>query len=452
MPQDAALEWGIEPLPPDKRRLGFTDIFALWFSLGVGLLVMQAGALLVQWLGLSLAEAVIISLSGSLIGSLLLAGAGVVGSMYGVPTMVSLRPVLGVKGAYLPALLNLVQLVGWATFELVIMSNAAALLTGNLMGRYAHYIWIVLFSFLCYLMAVSGPLAVVKHWLEKFAVWLMMASSLWITLNLAAAPPKVAGWRGDVASYLLGLDLVVAMPVSWMPLVSDYNRFARSSKSCFIATLISYSIANTWFYSMGAALAALYPGESVVYSIALLMLGGVAIIGILVDEIDNAFADVYSAAVSLKSILPRADYRVLVTAIAAASAIMAFATPITEYENFLLLIGASFIPLFGVMFSDYLVVRRGSYKAEEFYPGKRGFRPESFAAWLVGFATYVALTYVYRDLSIGASLPSLASSFITHLAASSLARLKDVRRSSRASGAGEYIKSIAAALCVGLGG
>ena len=104
-------EWGIEPVPESHRILGFPDYLALWSSLGVGLLVLLAGTLLVP--GLGLGQALLAILIGSVIGSLLLAVAGVVGSDQAIPTMVMLRPVLGIRGSYIPSVLNVIQLIGW---------------------------------------------------------------------------------------------------------------------------------------------------------------------------------------------------------------------------------------------------------------------------------------------------------------------------------------------------
>ncbi len=410
-------EWGIEPVPDERRILGTLDYAVLWSSLGVGLLVMQAGALLVQWLGLNLWEALLVSLVGSVAGSAILALASVPGARYGVPTMVSLRPVLGVRGTYLPTVLNVVQLVGWTTFEMIIMGEAATAVSGELMGPYTKYLWMTVFGVWCYLLAVLGPLAVVRQWLEKFAIWLVYASSAWITYQLLRVSPAGGGGAG-LPEFLLALDLVIAMPVSWMPLVSDYNRFARSVSKGVLGTFLGYTIANTWFYWMGAALAAAYPRESVVYSIALLYLGVLAVAGILVDETDNAFADIYSAAVSLQNIAPRARQWKLALGITLASLVLAYTVPIAQYEHFLLLIGASFVPLFGVLISDYFLVRRGRYGIDEFYGRAPGIRAAPLVAWAVGFTVYYILAYCATWAGVGATLPSLLTSLILHYALS----------------------------------
>src|SRR5262245_47126909 len=115
---DDLAQWGIEPVPPAARRLGIGDLGVLWGGPGTGLLVLLAGSFLVP--ALSLAEALLAIVVGSAIGVALLAATAAIGAQAGAPTMVCLRPALGLRGSYAPTALNVVQLLGWTVFELVI--------------------------------------------------------------------------------------------------------------------------------------------------------------------------------------------------------------------------------------------------------------------------------------------------------------------------------------------
>src|SRR5436309_13359666 len=165
-------EWGVEPVPERLRTLRAIDLFVLWSSLGVGLLVLVAGTLLVS-LGLSLLEVLVVSLAGSVIGSVMLAAAAHPGSRAGVPTMVSLRPILGRVGSYAPTALNVLQLLGWAAFELLVMGYAAAVITNDVFGPWTAAIFVPVFGAVVAALALGGPLAVVRDWLERFAIWLV---------------------------------------------------------------------------------------------------------------------------------------------------------------------------------------------------------------------------------------------------------------------------------------
>src|SRR5687768_11041578 len=116
-------DWGIEPVPPERRTLSGFDLAVLWADLGIGLLVLVTGALLVPGLGFGAAAAAIVL--GSLAGVSLLALAGAAGAEHGLTSMVLFRPVLGVRGSWIPSALNAFQLVGWTAVELWAMSFVA---------------------------------------------------------------------------------------------------------------------------------------------------------------------------------------------------------------------------------------------------------------------------------------------------------------------------------------
>lgn len=419
-------EWGIEPVPMEKRILRIFDLSVLWGSLGVGLLVLAAGSLLATAFGLTPLEALIVAFVGSVIGSVLLASASAIGATYGIPTMVSLRSVLGGKGSYVPTALNVLQLIGWAAFELFVMALAATRLGGEFIGAATMPFWILVFGVICSMLAIGGPVAVVRQWLEKGAVWLVVASTAWIAYQLLSsgvqwdfrvAPESFAG----VASLALAVDLVIAMPISWWPLISDYNRFARRRDVSYVGTSVGYILSNTVFYFLGALLIFRFLKPDIIAGIALLNLGFVALLLILVDETDNAFADIYSTAVSCQNFLPKVRQWSFVIAAAVVSALAAFGLVWSgegiggAYESFLILIGALFVPLLGVLAADFFVVRGGKYQDSDFYAA-RPLRVEAFLSWLPGIVLYYGIFYGAVPVfpAFGASLPSFILSFVLH--------------------------------------
>jgi len=421
-------EWGVEPVPPSLRVLRTFDLFVLWSSLGVGLLVLAAGTLLIGvggfGFGLTLAEAAVVALIGSVLGSVMLAAAAHHGSRAGVPTMVSLRPILGRRGSYIPTALNVFQLLGWAAFELLVMGIAVATLTGDILGPATAALFIPIFGAVVAALAFGGPLAVVRAWLERFAIWLVYASTAAIAIALILKGPDL-GMRyapfSGTTSLLLALDLVIAMPVSWWPLISDYNRFARSPKDSLIGTAAGYTIANTTFYILGAGLMALgIAGQpNFLAVIGLLGLGAFPLLIILVDETDNAFANIYSTAVSIQNLAPtRRQLTFIAAATLIAMAGAAFLWSRGEgigggYEGFLFLIGGLFVPLLGVVIADSFVVRRGKYAPTEFFEGAPRWRWSPFASWIPGAALYFVI--VAFALPIGATLPSFALAASLHI-------------------------------------
>ena len=406
--------WGIKPVPEAHKRLGGLDYFILWSSLGVGLLVLSAGSFLSA---ASFTDAILAIIVGSLGGSMLLALAGRIGSDHGIPSLVTLRPAFGIGGSYLPALLNVMQLVGWTTFEIMIMARAAEMLSGSALPYFA---WAAIFGSLVTVLALAGPLNVAKQWLGKFAVWIAYGTSAVIIFNLVSSP-NIAGLvasPGTGMSFFSALDLVIAMPVSWMPLVADYNRFAKKGKTAMWATFIGFALTNILFYFGGVML-----GTSDVIGIIIaiqMMFFGFLMLLLIVDEADNAFADVYSAAVSAQNVFSHLSQKHLIIGFGAASALLAMIISIEQYELFLLLIGAIFVPLFGVVLTDYYVVKKRKYTAEMLY-GQRTIKIPAIIAWGCGAALSFALSplspiYVSQLPAIGATIPSLAAASLLYLA------------------------------------
>jgi NCS1 family nucleobase:cation symporter-1 len=440
-------EWGVDPTPEKVRILRTFDLFVFWTSLAVGLLVFVAGTLLILVSKLTLWEAMGAAVLGSIVGAAVLAGAGVFGAKFGVPTMVSLRPVLGTKGSWVPSALNIVQLVGWTAFELYIMGYAATVLSGPFLGELTMFFWIVIFSLVVIALAIGGPLVVIRTWLEKVAIWLVLISTVIIAYQVFSHPipwdsrcvlvtsagnASLLCTPGGGGNVLSAIDLVIAMPISWWPLISDYNRFARSKKDASVGTILGYTFANFLFFFLGAAMIVSTGTGDAISAIGLMGLGSMALLLILVDEADNAFADVYSTALSFQNIRKKTKQSVVIIIATAISLVAAYrismvaaSDPLSGggYEYFLYLIGALFVPLLGVLLADFFLIRRGNYDIKEFYGGAPSFRWRAFVAWIPGIVLYYWLTPDLVRLvipsfqgigsSVGASIPSfLLSAFV----------------------------------------
>jgi putative hydroxymethylpyrimidine transporter CytX len=406
-------QWGINPVPTKHRILRGFDYFILWSSLGVGLLVFSAGSFLSETPFYHALLAIII---GSIAGSVLLSMAGKIGSDHAVPSLIGIRPAFGLYGSYLAAVLNIIQLIGWTTFEILILSKAAEQLT----NMHITFVWNIIFGAIIALLGIFGPLFLVKQWLSKFAIWIVYASSAIILVTLLFQNlPNVMSGDGKDMSFFVALDIVIAMPISWMPLVSDYNRFAKTSKGAFIGTLIGFSITNIIFY-VGGLLFGVGDISYIIISIQAILFGFILLV-MIVDEIDNAFADIYSAAISSQSIFHNLNQRHLIIGFSIVSTILAIFVSIEGYEQFLFLIGALFIPLFGVLLTDYFIIKRGKYQNDMMYGNKIikiGY--PAIIAWAIGALLYYLLSqlspiYLAQLPAIGSTIPSLIISSLLYL-------------------------------------
>ncbi|MDT4783701.1 putative hydroxymethylpyrimidine transporter CytX [compost metagenome] len=390
-----------------QRVLGLRDLFSLWFSLGLGLMVLQTGALLAPGLGLAGALGAI--LLGTLVGVLLLASAGVIGSDTGLAAMASLKLSLGNHGAALPAILNLLQLVGWGAFEIIVMRDAASLLAGRAFGEGSPWtspaMWTLVFGALATLLAVAGPLAFVRRILRKWGIWLLIAACVWLTADFIARADFVALWQkaGDGSMpFAVGFDIAIAMPLSWLPLIADYSRFGSRGGGVFLGSALGFFIGCLWLMGLGVAYTLAFAEGSDANALLLALAGagmGIPLLLILLDESEKAFADIHSAAVSSGILLPL-KVEQLALAIGALCTLIAWFAPLAEYQNFLLLIGSVFAPLFGVVLVDHFLIRRRMTVAN--IPALRW---GSLLAWAGGVATYHALANYLPD--VGATLPAL---------------------------------------------
>jgi putative hydroxymethylpyrimidine transporter CytX len=412
-------EYGIEPVKEEDRYLGFLDYFILWSSLGVGLLVLLAGTLLVP--ALSFRDALLAIIIGTIIGNIPLVLAGWIGSEYAISTMVTIRPSFGIRGSYFSSFLNLIQLIGWTSFEIIIMAKAANTISIATIGYSNITLWIILFTILCIAMAIGGPLLIIRYWLEKFAIWIVYGTSVWIAYYILSKIDfdllAIEGQGG--LPFLLAIDLVIAMPISWMPLAADYLRFSKDPKRASAGTYSGYFLANFLFYALGILFVLGAGVSDPILAISTVAYGIPALLLILVDETDNAFADIYSAAVSVQNMLPRLSQKMLVLVIGVIGMLTALIVPIEQYTSFLLLIGSLFIPLFGIVITDYLFVKKRKYIAEELYLQhgrywyQKGLNVRAMVAWLFGVVSY-HLIVVYASW-LGGSIPSFIIASIIYI-------------------------------------
>ena len=176
---EKAPAWGIEPVPERLRVLGLLDNTLLWGNLGVSLLVLVLAAFLVP--SLSLPQALVAIAAGIAIGCSMLGVAGMIGADARVPAMVLMRAPLGHRGSYAPTALNVLQGLGWATFELIVIAAAAAALSDELFGFRATSLWTLVFGAVAAAMALAGPIGVVRRFIRKVALWAVPASLVYLS-------------------------------------------------------------------------------------------------------------------------------------------------------------------------------------------------------------------------------------------------------------------------------
>jgi putative hydroxymethylpyrimidine transporter CytX len=411
--------WGVTPVPERLRTLGGLDVGLLWGSLGISLLVLVAGTFLAA---LGLQKALLSTAVGAVLGCALLGLAGLIGAERRVPGMVLMREPLGRRGSYFPTALNVLQNLGWATFELIVIATAADALANEVFGFRARWLWVLAFAALTIALALAGPISFVRRYVRRFAIWAVVASTgylTWWALDGAHAGSLWSAHGSGGLSFWQGVDLTVAMAASWLPLAADYTRFARSPRGAFWGTSVGYFVPLAWLYALGALLFLSKGLDDTTALLTAVAAGGVAsalaLLALTVDETDEPFANVYSAAVSLQNLFPGAPQRLLIALVGAVATLGALVIDLGRYQSFLFLLGSFFVPLFGVLAADFLAGERDEV------PVRWG----GLGAWIAGFAAYQWIQPTgpgwWTDLVAGlpgagsftggASLPSFALAF-----------------------------------------
>ena len=419
--------WGIEPVPERLRVLGALDTGLLWGNLGVSLLVVVAGAALVP--ALSLPDALVAILVGCVLGNLMLASAGAIGADARVPGMALMRAPLGRRGSYLPTGINVLQGVGWTTFELLIIATAAAALSDELFGFRAQWLWTIAFGIAALVLALLGPIGFVRRFVRRFAVWAMPFAVLYLTWWAFDGADLGALWdapgEGGLSVWQ-GADFVVGITVSWIPYAADYTRFSKTRRGAFAGTGLGYLVPDAWLLGLGVVLVlsrdltdpAALPDAVVAGGLAAIL----ALFMLLVTETDEAFANAYSAAVSLQNLAPRAPQPLLIALVTATATAGALVVDLVSYQSFLFLLGSVFVPLFAVLLADWLAAGR-HYTVDDVFDAP-AWRPGLVAAWIAGFAVYQWLNptrpgrwtdlvrkLVPPDWGVGATMPSFLVAF-----------------------------------------
>ena len=301
----------LTPVSPDARVFDASAHRSLWFSLGVGLLVMQVGAYLVPAVGTQ--DALLAIVLGSILGAGLLAWAAKLGCDSGLSSAGLMHRVFGTAFARLPVLLNIVQLLSWTTFELVIMREGTQAIVAKALGwapSQAGLVWAtLLWGGVLTLLMMGSMLTLVRQFVRRFGLPLVVLSLLWLTWqfgSLAIDKGFDAFWQrpgNGGMGFWAAIDLVIAMPVSWLPLVADYARHGINGRSTLRGTWLGYALANTWCYALGVLVVSVSAPDASLVTALLVAQGGLLALGlILLDELDNAYGDVYSAAVSGNSL------------------------------------------------------------------------------------------------------------------------------------------------------
>lgn len=359
----------------------------IWFGAGVSLAEILTGT---SFAPLGMARGFAAILIGHVIGCTLFFLAGLIGSRTGKSSMETVKLSFGQKGGLLFAFLNVLQLVGWTA----IMIYDGALAIGGIFPV-GHWVWCAVIGGLIIVWIAAGVTNL--GWMNRIA----MAALLVLTVLLCKViffgndPASVSG---EAMSFGAAVELAVAMPLSWLPLVSDYTREAEKPFAATLASAVTYFAVSCWMYVIGMG-AAIYTGESDIAQIMMRAGLGVAALVILVlSTVTTTFLDAWSAGISAESLCKNIHGRPTAIAVTAAGILGAILFPMDDITGFLYLIGSVFAPMVAVQIADHFLLRRDRSSAA--YDGR------NLSVWLIGFVLYRLLMRL--DIPVGCTLADMA--------------------------------------------
>ena len=382
-----------------KTSTAFSGL--LWFGAAVSIAEILSGTLLAP---LGFAKGVVAILLGHIIGCALLFLAGLIGGKTQKSAMETVKLSFGQKGSLLFSCLNVLQLVGWTA--IMIYSGAAA--ANAVVSVGTGWVWAVVIGLLILIWLLVG----VKH-LGKLNVIIMAALfGLTVLLSVVVFRPSGGAASGGAISFGAAVELSVAMPLSWLPLISDYTRTAKKPLAAAGVGAIAYFFTSSWMYTIGMA-AALFTGKSEIAEIMLQAgLGIAGLLIILLSTVTTTFLDSYSAGVSAQSISAKLKEKPVAILVCVVGTLLAIATPIAQFESFLYFIGSVFAPMVAIQIVDYFILKKDS-SASKFNWG-------NLALWLMGFVLY--RVFLYLDTPIGNTVPVMLVTGLLCFAANKLFR------------------------------
>ena len=360
----------------------------IWFGAGVSLAEILTGT---AFAPLGMARGFAAILLGHLIGGALMLLAGLIGGRTGRSAMETVKMSFGQKGGLLFAFLNVVQLLGWTA----IMIYDGALAVGGIFPV-GHWVWCLVIGGLIVLWVLVGVTDL--GWINRVS----MAALFLLTLVLCkviffdGAPSTAA--LGEAMTFGAAVELAVAMPLSWLPLISDYTSQAEKPAQATLVSVAVYGLVSCWMYVIGMG-AAIYTGES---DIAVIMvkagLGAAALVILFLSTVTTTFLDAWSAGISAQSLSEKLSGKWVAVAVTAAGIAGAILFPMDDITGFLYFIGSVFAPMIAIQIADSFLLRRDRFGAEADW--------RNLILWLIGFGAYRLLMGV--DTPVGYTLPDMA--------------------------------------------
>ncbi|MDO5586575.1 MAG: putative hydroxymethylpyrimidine transporter CytX [Clostridia bacterium] len=389
----------------DKK--GGTSLFEnglIWFGAGVSIAEILTGTYFAE---LGFKRALLAILIGHIIGCAMFFLAGVIGGKQRLSAMETAKNSFGRIGGQFFAIMNVIQLVGWTS--IMIYDGALA---ANGIFSIGSWVWCLVIGALIILWIMIGIADLGKlntvAMAALFILTLVLCKVIFIDGSISSAAVS------DGMSFGAAIELAVAMPLSWLPLIADYTREAEKPVKAAAVSTAVYGAVSCWMYIIGMG-AALFTGES---DIALIMVkAGLGVLGLIIvifSTVTTTFLDAYSAGISQESITPKVKGKYVAVVVAAIGMVAAMIFPMDDITDFLYLIGSVFAPMIAIQIADYFIIHRDR---REITVDVR-----NSIIWIIGFILY--RLFMKMDIPVGNTLPDMMITILLCIGANAVLKPK----------------------------
>jgi putative hydroxymethylpyrimidine transporter CytX len=386
-----------------EYRTNLLENGMIWFGAGVSIAEILTGT---YFADLGLRTALITILIGHLIGCLLLFAAGYIGGKARRSAMETTKMSFGQKGALFFALMNVIQLIGWTAIMIYDGALSANAIIGTGVWFWALVIGLLIVLWIRIGITNLGRINTITM-AALFILTLILCKVIFFSGNTMSAASE------DGMTFGAAVELAVAMPLSWMPLVADYTKEAEKPFAATLTSAVTYGIVSCWMYIIGMG-AALFAGTM---DISVIMLrAGLGLVGLLIvifSTVTTTFLDAYSAGISAETLTSRISGKTMGIAVAIVGTVCAMLFPMDNITNFLYFIGSVFAPMIAIMIVDF-VLGRNADSMEYSFP--------NLLVWLVGFFLYRYLMTV--DFVLGNTFPDIILTMLLAFIVAKFAPLK----------------------------
>ncbi len=383
----------------EEKRTSVFENGLIWFGAAVSIAEITTGT---YFAPLGFTKGLLAIIIGHIIGCTMLFLSGVIGGKMRRSAMESTKMSFGSKGALLFSVLNIIQLVGWTA--IMIFDGAQAV---NGIFDIGSWLWCLIIGALIALWILIG----IKNLGKVNTVAMAALFALTVILSfLIFGRGSMLNISGEGMSFGAAVELSVAMPLSWLPLISDYTREAKQPVKATAASAITYGLVSCWMYIIGMG-TSIFTAES---DIAQIMLkAGLGIGGLLIvvfSTVTTTFLDAYSAGISSESLSPKINGKTMALGATVIGTLGAIFLPLYDITAFLYFIGSVFAPMIAIQIADFFILKKNAENSS--------CDAVNLVIWLIGFIIYRLLMQV--DIAVGNTLPDMLVTIVLCIAANKL--------------------------------